>query len=152
VINLIPTAALVGVMFVICYHTIEWSSVNVLFSSMMPRKWRTDDKIKLVKEAKVNRSDALTVILVMAVTLWLDLAVAVVVGIVFSSLVFAWNSGSTLTVERTMAVDKQSVTYEVGGSLFFASIQVRLASERIERAVRTNAMSMMIKHPIIDLY
>ena len=52
----------------------------------------------------------------------MDLAVAVVVGIVFSSLMFAWNSGSTLTVERTLAADKKSVTYEVGGSLFFASI------------------------------
>mmetsp|Transcript_2393 Transcript_2393/g.4432 ORF Transcript_2393/g.4432 Transcript_2393/m.4432 type:complete len:688 (-) Transcript_2393:53-2116(-) len=122
VINLIPTAALVGVMFVICYHTIEWSSINVIISTSMPRKWRTDDKFKLAGEKKVNRSDALTVLIVMAVTLIMDLAVAVVVGIVFSSLMFAWNSGSTLTVERTLAADKKSVTYEVGGSLFFASI------------------------------
>jgi len=148
VINLIPTAALVGVMFVICYHTIEWSSINVIVSTAMPRKWRTDDKFKLAGEAKVNRSDALTVLLVMAVTLWMDLAVAVVVGIVFSSLVFSWNSGSTLTVERTVSADKQSVTYEVGGSLFFASIQPFMD----KFTVRDDPKSVHIHFDNCDIY
>jgi SulP family sulfate permease len=56
----------------------------------------------------------------------MDLAVAVVVGIIVSSLIFSWNSGATLTVERSVQkIDdgEEMCTYEVSGSLFFASIQ-----------------------------
>jgi len=127
-INKIPTSALVGVMFVICYHTIEWSSVRVLASTSLPAKWRTSIAAggKMNSEAKVNRSDALVVVIVMAVTLYMDLAVAVVVGIVVSSLIFSWNSGNTLTVERFITkadTGEEIATYEVSGSLFFASTQ-----------------------------
>ena len=126
VINLIPTASLAGVMFMVCYHTFEWSSLKTLFSSAMPLKWRTDPKFKGSDESKVNRSDAFVVLLVMGVTLWMDLAVAVLAGVVFSALMFSWNSGSNIVVERDVqskGESEESVTYHVSGSLFFASIQ-----------------------------
>ena len=137
-INLIPTAALAGVMFMVCYYTFEWSSIAIVCSSCLPLKWRTHEKVN--SEKKVNRSDALVVVVVMIVTLWQDLAVAVIAGIVFSSVMYSWNSGCHLQVERVVSTTStiedgekkdsgnckgpaERVTYYVTGSLFFASIQ-----------------------------
>ena len=68
-IEKIPLAALIGVMFIVVIGTFEWSSFRVI--------------------RKVPRSDALVLLLVSAVTVATDLAIAVVVGVIVSALVFA---------------------------------------------------------------
>lgn len=100
-IEMIPVAALVGVMFVVVIATFEWSS----FRSMR----------------KIPRSDAFIIILVSAVTVFTDLAIAVVVGVIVSALVFAWDSARNIyvTVEEESAERK---VYVLHGQLFFASI------------------------------
>merc|ERR1712151_813182 len=72
-INLIPIASLAGVMFVVTYFTIEWESMWVVLASMLPEKLRT--KYGLI--TKVKRSDVIIMLIVVAVTLVLDLAIAV---------------------------------------------------------------------------
>ncbi len=100
-IERIPLAALIGVMFIVVIGTFEWSSFRVL--------------------GKVPRSDALILVLVSAVTVATDLAVAVVVGVIISALVFAWEHAKHIQVEARED-HKGSTVYAVSGPLFFGSV------------------------------
>ncbi|WP_299181077.1 SulP family inorganic anion transporter [uncultured Neptuniibacter sp.] len=100
-IEIIPVAALVGVMFIVVIGTFEWASL---------RLW-----------GKIPRSDLIVVIAVTGVTVWQDLAVAVVVGVIISALVFAWKHASHMVFEIRDEYDTK--VYLPNGPLFFASIQ-----------------------------
>ncbi|MCX2974006.1 SulP family inorganic anion transporter [Halieaceae bacterium IMCC8485] len=100
-IEQIPLAALIGVMFIVVIGTFEWSSFRVL--------------------RKVPKSDALVLILVSAVTVATDLAVAVVVGVIVSALVFAWEHAKQINVQARED-HKGSTVYAVSGPLFFGSV------------------------------
>jgi len=101
-IEMIPIAALVGVMFMVVIGTFAWNSLKILFL--------------------VPRSDALVTILVTVVTVLEDLAVAVIVGVIVSALVFAWKSASKIrAVERLSKSEKGAKVYEIEGQLFFSS-------------------------------
>jgi SulP family sulfate permease len=100
IIEVIPLAALVGVMFMVVLGTFEWSS------------------LKLFK--KVPTSDILVILIVTTVTVFFDLAIAVIVGIIVSALVFAWEHGKTITANKETKNEKTS--YELHGPLFFASV------------------------------
>jgi len=100
VIEQIPLAALIGVMFVVCEKTFEWGTFRLF--------------------GKVPRADALVIVLVAGVTLVFNLATAVVVGVIVSALVFAWQHAKRIGVSTR--VDEQGwKVYELEGTLFFAS-------------------------------
>lgn len=101
-IEKIPLAALVGVMFIVVLGTFEWSSLRVI--------------------GKVPKSDVFVLILVSAVTVITDLAVAVVVGVIVSALVFAWEHAKHIHVESYID-DQGSRVYELSGPLFFGSVK-----------------------------
>ena len=70
----------------------------------------------------VPKSDALVIILVTVVTVLEDLAVAVIVGVIVSALVFAWKSASRIrAIERPSIREKGAKVYEIEGPLFFSS-------------------------------
>ena len=70
----------------------------------------------------VPKSDALVIILVTVVTVLEDLAVAVVVGVIFSALVFAWKSATRIRATvRPSIREKGAKVYEIEGPLFFSS-------------------------------
>jgi SulP family sulfate permease len=100
-IEQIPLAALIGVMFIVVIGTFEWSSFRVI--------------------RKVPKSDALVLVLVSAVTVATDLAVAVIVGVIVSALVFAWEHAKQVHVE-SREDHKGSTVYAVHGPLFFGSV------------------------------
>jgi len=100
-IEMIPLAALVGVMFVVVIATFEWSSLRII--------------------RRIPKSDAFVLILVSAVTVITDLAIAVIVGVIFSALVFAWQSARLIYVKVESETKKKKV-YVLHGQLFFASI------------------------------
>ncbi len=101
-IEMIPIAALVGVMFMVVIGTFAWNSLKIIFL--------------------VPKSDALVIILVTVVTVLEDLAVAVIVGVIVSALVFAWKSASRIrAVERSSKTEKGAKVYEIEGPLFFSS-------------------------------
>ena len=101
-IEMIPIAALVGVMFMVVIGTFAWNSLKILFF--------------------VPKSDALVTILVTVVTVLEDLAVAVIVGVIVSALVFAWKSASRIrATERSSKTEKGAKVYEIEGPLFFSS-------------------------------
>ena len=101
-IEMIPIAALVGVMFMVVIGTFAWNSLKILFF--------------------VPKSDALVIVLVTVVTVLEDLAIAVIVGVIVSALVFAWKSASRIrAIERSSKTEKGAKVYEIEGPLFFSS-------------------------------
>ncbi len=101
-IERIPMAALVGVMFVVVIATFEWSSLRIM--------------------GKIPATDAFVLILVSAVTVATDLAIAVVVGVIVSALVFAWEHAKHINI--TTYDDQQgSRVHELNGPLFFGSVK-----------------------------
>lgn len=100
-IEKIPLAALIGVMFIVVIGTFEWSSFRIM--------------------GKVPRSDALILVMVSGVTVLTDLAVAVVVGVIVSALVFAWEHAKYIRIEARED-HKGSTVYAVTGPLFFGSV------------------------------
>ena len=99
-IELIPLAALVGVMFVVSQQTFAWGSLRVL--------------------GKVPLSDALVIAAVTIITVFTDLATAVLCGIVIAALNFAWHHARELYADSDVQADGSKL-YRVHGTLFFAS-------------------------------
>tara|TARA_B110000967_G_scaffold38013_1_gene37525 strand:+ start:1243 stop:2883 length:1641 start_codon:yes stop_codon:yes gene_type:complete len=102
VIELIPIAALVGVMFMVVIGTFAWSSFRII--------------------GKIPKSDAFVLITVSAITVWQDLAIAVIAGVIISALVFAWENATMIRARKRVKEDGTKV-YEIWGPLFFGSIQ-----------------------------
>lgn len=101
-IEQIPIATLIGVMFMVVIGTFAWNSIRIL--------------------AKVPRADALVVIVVTFVTVIEDLAIAVVVGVIMSALVYAWNAAKRINASKRPSVqEKGALVYEIRGPLFFGS-------------------------------
>lgn len=101
-IEQIPIAALVGVMFMVVVGTFAWSSFRII--------------------RKIPLSDAIVLIAVSAITVWKDLAVAVIAGVIISALVFAWKNALMIRARKRIQPDGTK-TYEIWGPLFFGSIQ-----------------------------
>jgi SulP family sulfate permease len=98
----IPLAALAGVMFVVAYETFAWGSLRVL--------------------GKVPRQDALVIVAVTVITVFTDLAVAVLCGIVIAALNFAWQHARDIRTDIDDSEAGAGVrTYLPHGTLFFAS-------------------------------
>jgi len=100
-IEVIPIAALVGVMFMVVIGTFAWKSFKTIFI--------------------VPRTDSFVIILVTAITVWQDLAVAVITGIIVSALMFAWENAKRIRARKHTKEDGTKV-YEIWGPLFFGSI------------------------------
>ena len=99
IIEQIPLAALVGVMFMVVIGTFAWNSLKIL--------------------RVVPKTDAFVTILVTVVTVWFDLAMAVVVGVIVSALAYAWNNARRIHAQ--VDLDGGEKTYKIQGPLFFGS-------------------------------
>ncbi|WP_207434137.1 SulP family inorganic anion transporter [Sabulibacter ruber] len=102
VIERVPMAALVGVMVMVSIGTFEWISFRII--------------------NKMPRHDVFVGILVASITVWLhNLALAVLIGVIISALVFAWESAKRIRARKY--VDEKGVKhYELYGPLFFGSV------------------------------
>jgi len=100
-IEMIPLAALIGVMFVVAEKTFEWGSLRLF--------------------GKVPKQDVFVCLLVAGVTVVSDLAIAVIIGVIISALVFAWGHAKQIKAKSYLN-EKGWKIYELQGSLFFASI------------------------------
>jgi SulP family sulfate permease len=101
-IEQVPLAALVGVMLMVVIGTFAWSSFRIL--------------------NKIPLSDAFILVAVSAITVWQDLAIAVVAGVIISALVFAWENATMIRARKRIKEDGTKV-YEIWGPLFFGSSQ-----------------------------
>lgn len=102
IIELVPMAALTGVMIMVAVSTFEWISFRII--------------------NKMPNQDVFVGILVALITIWLhNLALAVLVGVIISALVFAWESAKRIRARKY--VDDGGVKhYEIFGPLFFGSV------------------------------
>ena len=101
-IEAIPIAVLVGVMFMVVIGTFEWGSLRLL--------------------GKIPLYDWLIIVAVTVITVLSDnLALAVIVGVILSALVFAWENAKHIKAHVSIDPMKNKV-YEIDGPLFFASI------------------------------
>ena len=100
IIAVIPVAVLVGIMFMVSIGTFEFSS------------------LKRIKH--MPRPDAFVLVTVTIITVFEDLAVAVIAGIIISALVFAWEHAKIFA--RTHTDENGRKIYELDGPLFFASV------------------------------
>lgn len=107
-IELIPLAALVGVMFMVVIGTFAWRSIQIMM--------------------RIPRADAFVIVLVTVVTVATDLATAVVVGVIVSALVYAWNASTRMHANTPgyHEGDKEKI-YKLEGPLFFGSIESFMA-------------------------
>jgi SulP family sulfate permease len=100
-IEQVPIAALVGVMFMVVIGTFAWSSFRIM--------------------NKIPRTDLFVLILVSGLTVVFDLAIAVISGVIVSALVFSWENAKRIRARKRLKDDGTKV-YEIWGPLFFGSI------------------------------
>ncbi len=100
-IEQVPIAALVGVMFMVVIGTFAWSSFRIM--------------------NKIPRADLFVLFLVSGLTVVFDLAIAVIAGVIVSALVFSWENAKRIRARKRMKDDGTKV-YEIWGPLFFGSI------------------------------
>jgi SulP family sulfate permease len=102
IIGLVPMAALTGVMIMVAFGTFEWISFKIF--------------------NKMPKQDVFVGILVAVITVWLhNLALAVLIGVIISALVFAWESAKRIRARKYID-DKGMKHYEIYGPLFFGSV------------------------------
>ena len=101
-IERVPMAALTGLMIMVAIGTFEWASFKVI--------------------GKMPRHDVFVGIVVAAITVLLhNLALAVLVGVIISALVFAWENAKRIRAKKY--IDDVGVKhYEIYGPLFFGSV------------------------------
>jgi len=101
-IERIPLASLVGVMFMVVIGTFAWNSIKILM--------------------RVPTTDAFVIVLVTVVTVLSDLATAVVVGVIVSALAYAWNAAKRIGA-KTWVTPEGAKVYQIRGPLFFGSAE-----------------------------
>ena len=101
-IEMIPLAALTGLMMMVVISTFAWASIRIM--------------------NKIPREDAFVIILVTTITVFYDLAIAVVVGVIVSALVYAWKSANKFWITVWHNEEDGNKVYKLHGPLFFGSI------------------------------
>lgn len=103
-IEQLPMAALTGVMIMVAIGTFEWASLKTF--------------------GKMPKVDVLVMVLVAGITVFLhNLALAVLIGVIISALVFAWENATRIRARKH--IDENGVKhYEIYGPLFFGSVAV----------------------------
>merc|ERR1719254_465119 len=124
-IDVLPVAALAGVMFNVVYQTFEWGSLKLLAVAALPRSARRRLLAQDRQLRKIRRTDAVVIVVVTVVTLLFDLAVGVGCGIALACLMHVYDSsrmiGATSRIERDAEGHEVVKVYDVHGVLFFGS-------------------------------
>ncbi len=110
-IEQVPIAALVGVMFIVVIKTFAWSTFNII--------------------NKIPKWDVTVILLVTALTVIFDLAIAVLCGVVVSAVIFAWQNALRIRAQKT--IDEHGIKhYKIYGPLFFGSTTLFLSKFDVE--------------------
>jgi len=101
-IEMIPLAALTGLMMMVVISTFAWTSIRII--------------------KRIPRGDAFVILLVMGITVRHDLALAVIMGVIVSALIYAWKSAHNVWVSTGHNKEDGYKVYKLHGPLFFGSI------------------------------
>ena len=101
-IEKVPMAALTGLMIMVSIGTFEWASLRTF--------------------TKFPKSDVFVMVMVTLITVFLhNLALAVIIGVIFAALVFAWDNAKRIRARKY--TDENGIKhYEIYGPVFFASV------------------------------
>lgn len=101
-IEMVPMAALTGLMIMVAIGTFEWASLRTF--------------------TKMPKSDIFVMVMVTLITVFLhNLALAVIIGVIIAALVFAWDNAKRIRARKS--IDGDGVKhYEIYGPLFFGSV------------------------------
>ncbi|MFZ1705967.1 MAG: SulP family inorganic anion transporter [Saprospiraceae bacterium] len=101
-IEKVPMAALTGLMIIVSIGTFEWASLRTF--------------------TKFPKSDIFVMVMVTLITAFLhNLALAVLIGVIISALVFAWDNAKRIRARKR--IDEKGIKYyEIYGPLFFGSV------------------------------
>lgn len=102
-IEQLPMAALVGLMFMVAIGTFEWASFKTF--------------------RKMPKSDVVVMVLVTLITaITHNLAIAVLVGVILAALAYSWENAKRIRARKF--IDENGVKhYEIFGPLFFGSVK-----------------------------
>ncbi len=100
-VNAIPLASLIGLMFIVVVSTFKWESLKY--------------------GKKIPLQDYVVIAAVSIATVFLDLATAVIIGVLMSTVMFAWEKGKRLEFTTFTRKDGCKV-YRLDGILFFGSV------------------------------
>lgn len=101
-VNAVPLASLIGLMFMVVVSTFQWESFKY--------------------KGRIPNSDLVIIGTVTILTIFTDLATAVIAGILLATVIFAWEKGKNLEV-RTFINTKDHKVYKINGIIFFGSKQ-----------------------------
>jgi SulP family sulfate permease len=101
-IEMVPLAALTGLMMMVVIGTFAWASIRIM--------------------RKIPKEDAFVIVLVTGITVAHDLAMAVIIGVIVSALVYAWKSAQHVWVSEGRSEKDGRKVYSLHGPLFFGSI------------------------------
>lgn len=150
VIEAMPIAALTGILFMVVINTFDWSCLPLMTGINCNKATicyggAKKDEVDEVERAQAQErekqavtvspevasleetngrarvQDSALIVLVTVVTVWTDLAIAVILGVVVAALLYAWESSADLHVDMTASPDGQTKTYTAIGPLFFSS-------------------------------
>jgi SulP family sulfate permease len=135
VINVLPVAALTGVMFNVVVKTMVWSSLKLLVVAVLPLRLRNRClRAEGSRAKKVPRADAFVILVVTIMTLLTDLAKAVILGVVISVFMYVYESAEFISVKpREGCSADETKIYEVHGVLFFGSASRFLECFNVEK-------------------
>ena len=132
-IEMIPLAALVGVMFMVVIGTFEWATFSLA--------------------RRVPKQDFFLIVLVTVITVFTDLAMAVGIGVIASALMFAWQHAKHIYARQE--TDEAGVkTYKIDGPIFFSSAanftEIFDADNDPKEVVIDFARSRVVDHSAIE--
>jgi SulP family sulfate permease len=129
-INILPVAALAGVMFNVVFHTFDWDSLSLMAVAAMPKSWRKRCLSEEASQRKIRRVDALVIFVVTMMTLLTNLAIGVAAGVAVSFCAFVQDSAELISVTTDASIDTEDGSsvkiYHVSGVLFFGSAEAFL--------------------------
>ena len=128
VLNFVPIASLSGVMIVVVLHTFKWAKIPMVLAFFVPQKFRKTINAGLCGclpkwmhlPEEVDRWEVIIILAVTLITIFVNLVIAVGVGVVLACVRFSWVESTECEVESSTRSDGTKV-YRVKGKLFFAT-------------------------------
>lgn len=146
VLNFIPTGCLAGIMVIVVIDTAKWSSIPACVSAFLPVSWFDAGEgspfgscRKWIRHRRIQRYDAVVIVVVTVTTAVTNLAVAVFAGMFMASIRYSWEAQKPVETTCSREVGPPTVcTYHIRGNLFFA------AKERITSAFEHHVLSDIV--------
>ncbi|SJK86036.1 solute carrier family 26 (sodium-independent sulfate anion transporter) [Babesia microti strain RI] len=143
----IPLTCLCGIMFSVACHCFKWFTIPMIVFSFFPEQIRN---LRPCMKRKIKRSDALVILIVTLSCVFFLVPIAVLNGIVITSIAFVWQSKSKVKVDLYFDTDANIKYYEIEGNIFFATKRVLTRVFTPNEDPQTNVVVFLAKSLLFD--